>query len=146
MKIGGGGEQTIALQFRLPQLAYKVQSRGVIRSRTGPAWTKDRIRVEAQTEDRTGLRPVLDRTGPDKPVTGRSWTGPGQKSGTGYPCHLCFLWGAIRPCLGAWPCHPFYSVHPLFFGARSARAERHDRATIFIQSTGPNWHRTEDRK
>jgi len=37
---------------------WYILCRGVIRSRTGPAWTEDRIRVEARIEDRTG--PVLD--------------------------------------------------------------------------------------
>jgi len=32
-----------------------------VQDRTGQAWTEDRIRVEARTEDRTDLGPVLGR-------------------------------------------------------------------------------------
>jgi len=88
--------------------------RGVIWSktrpnRTGPTWTEDQIRAEARTEDRTGLRPVLDRIGPD-------WIGPILDHSKAEKWHRL-------------------PVPPLFCGARSGRVEGHGHATLFIRST-----------
>jgi len=93
--------------------------RGVIRSRTwpnrtGPVWTEDQIRAKARTENRTCLRPVLYRIEPGKPGAGPDRTDLG-------------------PVLGMDKAEKWHGlpVPPLFLGARSDRAERHDRATPF---------------
>ena len=89
------------------------------------------------TEDRTepaipGTGPVLDRSQAEK------WHG--------FPVPPLFFVGHGQTVLRGTAVPPILFGPSSFFGARSARAEWHDRATIFIQSTDLDRDLTEDRK
>jgi len=72
------------------------------------------------------------------PTSEERWEGPGLINGGAAHLFRLGFWGEGNDpvTLGARPCHPFYSVHPLFFWARSARAERNVPPFLF----GPPVH------
>jgi len=61
--------------------------------------------------DRSKTGPRPDRANPGR---NRSWTGPRQKSGTGYPCHLFFV-GHDQPVLRGTTMSPILFSPPSFF-------------------------------
>ena len=107
-----------------------VSHRGVIRSRIGPDWTEDRIRVEARTENRTG--PVLDRFWAEK------WHGLPVPHGTAVP-PLFFVGHGCAT-------HFIRSTLFFFVGHCQTVLSGTTASPHFIRSISPDRDWTEDRK